>query len=510
MTLKKQLAHNTAAQIIGKVISTLLGLVAISILTRYLGVEKFGWYGTTLGFLQFIAILIDFGLIPVTAQMMSEVPDSIKDEDTKGLASYRSKLFKNLLGFRFVTAVIGLGVAPFIALLFPYPPEVKIAIAFTTISMLAVAINQIFIGFYQSKLITHLQAVGEIIGRIVLIAGLLLCVYAKANFLSVMWAIILSSVAYTIALWIFTRKFSSPSFSFDFDIWKKITIKMWPIALSIVFNVIYLRGDILILSFFRDQVEVGLYVAAYRVIDIVAQTAMMVMGLMLPLLAYAWSKGEDTKFKEHFQLSFNIMMMFAIPMSVALIILSKQIMTIVAGPEYAAAAIPLTLLSVAVFGVYFGAVFGHVAVAVNRQKETLPVYISSAIITLLLYFILVPRYGIIGAAIGSVFSEVFVGFFLYLVVKKYAKFSISLMVSAKALFASILMALVLWLMNSTPYIFSLLSKTTMYVPSLTITKDLLLLLSVLSGASVYALTIILTKAVSPETIQDVLTLKKSS
>ncbi len=485
MSLKKQLAHNTAAQLIGKVISTLLGLVAIGILTRYLGVEQFGWYGTTLGFLQFIAILIDFGLIPVTAQMMSEIPDHITETDTGVLAAYRTRLLKNLLGFRFVTGVIGLGLAPLIALFLPYPHEVKIAISFTTISMLAVSMNQIFIGYYQSKLTTYLQAAGEVIGRIVLIGGLLLCVYYQTHFLSVMWAITLSSVAYTLALWVFTRKHAAIGFAYDLSIWKRIAIKMWPIALSIVFNVIYLRGDILILSFFRDQIEVGLYTAAYRVIDIIAQTAMMIMGLMLPLLAYAWSKGEDAKFKEHFQLSFNVMMMFAIPLSIGISVLSRQIMTIVAGPEFLSAALPLTLLSLAVLGVYFGAVFGHVAVAVNRQKETLPVYISSAIITLILYFLLVPRYGMIGAAMGSVFSEIFVGISLYLVVKKYAQFSLSWVVVGKTIVAGGVMALILYILRGH------------------------LIIAVLTGGVMYAVCLILTRAISTSTILEIVSLKKT-
>jgi len=72
MSLTKKVAHNTIVQIIGKIISTVLGLVAIGMLARYLGQEQFGWYITAISFLQFIGIVIDFGLVPVTAQMMSE------------------------------------------------------------------------------------------------------------------------------------------------------------------------------------------------------------------------------------------------------------------------------------------------------------------------------------------------------------------------------------------------------------------------------------------------------
>ena len=113
-----KIAHNTIIQIVGKIISTIFGLLAVGMMTRYLGTEKFGWYVTAITFLQFVGILIDFGLIPVTAQMLSEPTDD------------KEKLLKNLLGFRLTTALIFLGVAPFIAMFLPYPLEVKIAIGF--------------------------------------------------------------------------------------------------------------------------------------------------------------------------------------------------------------------------------------------------------------------------------------------------------------------------------------------------------------------------------------------
>ena len=94
MTTTRKIAHNTIIQIVGKVFSTALGLLALGMMTRYLGTEQFGWYITTISFLGFIGILIDFGLIPVTAQMMSE-----PQHDKKAL-------FKNLISFRFFTALL--------------------------------------------------------------------------------------------------------------------------------------------------------------------------------------------------------------------------------------------------------------------------------------------------------------------------------------------------------------------------------------------------------------------
>ncbi|MBI5222594.1 MAG: flippase, partial [Candidatus Magasanikbacteria bacterium] len=352
----RAIAHNTIIQIAGKIISVALGLLALGMMTRYLGQEQFGWYITTISFLTFAGILTDFGLIPVSAQMLSE-PEHDK-----------TKLFRNLIGFRLATAIIFLGLAPLVALFFPYPTVVKQAIGLTAVAFLCVAMNQVFFGLYQTKLKMHIPTIGELTGRVVLIIGLWLLINSRAGFLPIMIVVILNSASYTLVLWIAAKKYTRVSPAFDWNIWKAISKKMWPIAIAIIFNVVYLKGDTIILSIFKSQSEVGIYGAAYRVIDILAQTAMMIMGVIMPLLAYNWSRNLKEEFKKYYQQAFDAIMLMAVPIMIGLILLADKIMAFVAGKEFAVAGKPLQVLAIAVFGVYLGAVFGHTAVAINRQK----------------------------------------------------------------------------------------------------------------------------------------------
>lgn len=495
MSITRAIAHNTIIQIAGKIISVFLGLVALGMMTRYLGHEQFGWYITTVSFLQFVGILIDFGLIPVTAQMLAE--DKARADDEADMycspfikgelpATNRSEvrgsiLLKNLLGFRLVTAIIFLGLAPLIALFFPYPREVKIAIGFSTLSFLGTAMNQVLVGFYQTKLKMYLQVIGENIGRIVLVLGLWLLISQKASFLPIMIVIMLSSVSYTAFLWIAAYKETDAGLAFDMTEWKRIMRKMWPVAISIVFNVIYLKGDTIILSLFRSQAEVGVYGAAYRVIDILAQTAMMLMGVILPVLAFNWSRNLVDVFRKHYQQAFDAMMLLAVPMTVGTIMLADRAMTLVAGKDFAISAKPLQILALAVFGVYLGAVFGHTAVAINRQKETMWIYISDAILTLIGYFIFVPKFGMYGAAWMSVFSELYAGILLWLTIQHYSKESIKLATFGKIILASILMA-------ATLYTFD----------------QLHVVLLVAIGIAVYGAMLLAFGAISKETVKEIL------
>jgi O-antigen/teichoic acid export membrane protein len=308
--------------------------------------------------------------------------------------------------------------------------------------------NQILNGYYQATLKMHIQVIGEVTGRIVLVLGLLLLIMQKASFLSVMWLIVLSSVSYTIVLWLSARKSTPAGFGFDWDIWKAIAKKMWPIAISIMFNVIYLKGDIVILSIFKSQTEVGIYGAAYRVIDILAQLAMMIMGVMLPLLAYAWSRNLKHDFRLRYQQSFDAIMLFAVPMAVGTLLLGDKIMLLVAGPKFIESGVVLKVLAFAVFWVYLGAVFGHTAVAINRQKQTIWIFLSDAVLTLIGYFIFIPLYGMHGAAWMTVFSELYAGILLFLTVRHYAQEKLRMKTLSKIIIASVIMGSLLVLFST--------------------------------------------------------------
>lgn len=469
MSTTRKIAHNTIAQLIGKIISTLLGLATIGLMTRYLGVEKFGWYITTISFLQFIGIMTDFGTIVVTAQMLSE---PFHD---------KTKLFKNLFAFRFFTALIFFALAPLVAMFFPYPPEVKLAIIIASLSYFTIELNQVFVGLFQTKLKMHIYAISEIIGRIILAGGVWLLVRIDAGFLPIIAAILVASIIQTVIIWYKARQETAIGLAFDAKIWKDIITKMWPIALSIIFNVVYLKGDLILLSIFTSQTNVGLYGAAYRVLDVITQSAMMIMGTLLPLLAFTWSRKLKHEFKKYYQQAFDIMMLFAIPMMLGAITLSKKIMQFIAGAEFTESEKILSILAIAVFGVFLGAVFGHTAVAINRQKETLWIYISDAIITLIGYLIFIPIYGMLGAAWMSVFSELYAGILLFFTINHYSQEKIHFKTTFKIIFASLIMCLVLVLI-----------------------KNVHVLTSIMIGIIIYGAVISLTKVISQKTINEIL------
>lgn len=466
MSLTQSIAKNTAVQIVGKAASTLLGLAAVAIMTRHLGVEKFGWYATATGWLQFVGIISDFGFTIITAKMLAEPNFD------------QQKLLNNLFTWRFITAFIFQALAPLVFLFFPYPPEIKIAVAITSLSFFAISLNNIFIGYCQAKLQMFAQMSGEVLGRITLVLGLLFTTIINRGFIFTMGVITLASVVYTFYLWIKGPKIQ---FAFDRNISREIFKRIWPTAITVILNAFYLQGDRVILPLYVSQTDVGLYGAAYRIIDLAAQVTAMLMGIMMPLVAFAWSRNLTAEFKTRIQNSFDLVMLVLMPIMAGIAVLAKPIIVLIAGPEFAASANILRLLSLAIFGLVLGNVFGYIALAINRQKQAIWIYLATAIFTTGAYFYFIPRYGIWGAAGASIFAEIFAGAGLLVLAGRYGKFFPKIFTALKILLASAIMGGVIYKI-----------------------QPINIFASILVGIGIYGALIIVLKTVSRQTLAEIL------
>ncbi|MFH1291929.1 MAG: flippase [bacterium] len=472
MSTTKKIAHNTMIQLIGKAISTFLGLLAVAIMTRHLGVEQFGWYVTTTGFLLFIGILCDFGFSVVTASMLSE-----SKHDQK-------KLFNNLFTWRLITALIFNGSAPVIFLFLPYPHTIKMGVLVLSLSFFFISLNHVFIGYYQHKLKMIIQVTAEVLSRLVLVAGLSLMMIGSYGFLPMMFVITVAASIYTGYMWLRSDRIK---LCLDKKISKDIFKKMWPVAIAVVFNAVYLQSDKVILPLYASQVDVGLYGAAFRVVEIVAQVIAMIMGIMLPLLTHAWASKKSEEFKKYFQMSFDLVNLMVLPMIVGILVLSTPIMKLVGGHEFISSGIILRVFTLAMLGIVFGMIFGHIALAIGKQRQSMWIYVTDAIISLTAYIILIPLYGVWGAVIVAVFSQVYAGLGLMMLACYYAKLWPSGKVFLKIIFSSAVMGYLVYILPS-PHV----------------------LVSIVYGMIIYGTLGLALKIISKQTIKEILSKKTLS
>ncbi|MCX6794726.1 MAG: flippase [Candidatus Falkowbacteria bacterium] len=432
MSLAKRVAHNTIIQIAGKIISTVLGLLALAFITRYLGRTGFGEYTTVLTFLTFFAVIADFGLTLVTVQMIS------------ARGNEENKILNNIFSLRLISIIAVLGLAPLIVIFFPYSQAIKIGVLVALASFIFPALNQVIIGLFQKKLSMGRDAVAEVISRLVLLIGIILTKKLDAGLNGILWASVASAAASFAGHYLLAAKFAFIKLEFDWAIWKQIWFKSWPLAITIVLNLIYLRADILFLSLFRGVDEVGLYGATYKVIDVLTTVPFMFAGLILPILTTAWSDKASDYFKRVLQKSFDFMAFITIPLIVGAQFLGRPIMTAIAGKDFAASGLILQILIFGVAAVFLGTMFSHAVIALDRQKKMIGYYIFTSLTAVAAYLFLIPKYSYFGAAAVTIYSEVLIAIFSAICVFKYSRFRPNLVLSLKSLASAAIMGLGLY------------------------------------------------------------------
>jgi O-antigen/teichoic acid export membrane protein len=432
MQLGTKVAYNTIIQVISKVITTVLGLLAVAAMTRYLGTNGFGEYTTIITFLGFFGIMADLGLTLVTVQMISQ-----PGVDEK-------KVLDNLFSLRFLTAIIFLGAAPVVAWFFPYNHDIKIGIIIAVFSFFFIALNQIFTAVFQKNLRMDKVSIAECAGRVVLVAGTLAAVAGNLGLAGILSAIVAGSFVQFVILSFCSRKFIRLGLAFDFSLWKQVASKSWPLAVTIFFNLVYLKTDTLILSLIKSQSEVGIYGAAYKVIDILTTIPFLFAGVVLPILAADWAKHSHERFRKIFQKSFDLMIIMAVPLVVGTQFFARPVMVLVAGPQFAAAGSVLKILIFAVGFVFLSSFLAHIVIAVDKQRQTILAYIFTAVTSVLGYLYFIPRFSYFGAAAITVYSEAAITFFMVFYVIRYANFFPQLKVFLKALAAALVMAAALY------------------------------------------------------------------
>ncbi len=436
MSLSAKIAKNVFIQISGKLVSTLLGLFSLALITRYLGTNGFGEYTTIITFLTFFAVIADLGITLVTVQMIAGIKDKVKE----------NKILSNLFALRLVSIIIFLSLAPLTVAFFPYDAAVKIGVLIAAISFIFPALNQVLVGLFQKRLSIDKVSIAEIASRVILIIGIILTIRLRFGLNGILVTTVVSAATSFVIHYFFSFKFASIKLRFDLSLWKEIIIKSWPLAVTITLNLIYLRADTLILSLFYGPAKVGLYGAAYKIIDVLTTLPFMFAGITLPILTAAWLDKNPKYFNKILQKSFDFMVIVAIPLVVGAQFLSRPIMTLIAGRDFAASGPILKILIFSVAAIFIGTVFSHAIIALNKQKAVIRYYLFTSITTLIAYIILVPRYSYFGAAGVTIYSETAIAIFSIYCVFKYSRFLPKLLISLKALIASLAMAGVIYIL----------------------------------------------------------------
>ncbi len=510
MSIARSIAHNTAIQVAGKIVGTLLSLVAAALVLRHLGAYGMGQYTTVIAFLQIFGILMDAGLYIVLIKQLSPL-------DVRPGEPVDDPMVHTIVTLRIISGIFFLGCAPLVAWALSwfnpaYGGEVLAGIALTTLFYFFISMNQLLSAVFQKALHSEWIAVGELVGKVVLLIATVVAVWLNAGLVPILLTLVLSSGTNFLVNLITANRYVRIRLMVDRSRVKNIFKEAWPIALSIAFGLMYFKGDTIILTFYESAEVVGWYGAPYKILEVLVTLPAMFTGLVLPIITKAWHDHDHELFERVLQRSFDALVLVAVPMVFGTWILSPAIIQVLAGHGFEPSVGVLNLLIIATAAIFLGTLFGYVVVSLNKQRTMLWGYAFIAVTSLVGYFLVIPRFSITGAAWVTVYSEMTVMLIALVIVLRTAHVRLSLVRFLNSIFASAVMVLSIYVA-----VYGLAALTTALVGDewlnyevSTLSSAGLLTVAVVVGTTVYGFVLLLLKCISRQELRELISLRRSS
>jgi O-antigen/teichoic acid export membrane protein len=404
------LAFNTAAQLLAKVVTTLVTLFATYLISKAFGTVGVGEFIAATSYVALFYLLSDFGINAIfTKKVHSE-----KAEEDKSRLFY---FFENLVSVRLI---LGIGIsflAVAILAFLNYPVNVKVAIVFASLLIFNQALFATAAGVFQLKLRYEFSAVAEIVGSLLTLVLLLFFLQAGLGIVYIILAYVLGTGLRSLLALVFARRLvGGLGVGSDTSLWKIYLFSSIPLGMMAIFSQIMANIDKVILSLsplsadlgYNNLQAVGIYGLAYKFFDVSLVLPTYLMNAAFPIFVKT-AGVEPARLKEIVKKLGFTMVGIALVIAVVGFLLAPLVLGFfLEGSDLSGSVQSLRILVLGMPLFYLSALLVWLVVALNEQRYLIAIYFVAALTNLTLNLYLIPRFGYLASAWLTLLSEVII------------------------------------------------------------------------------------------------------
>ncbi len=270
---------------------------------------------------------------------------------------------------------------------------------------------------------------------------------------------------------------------------KELISYSWPLMFSTALARFIVWTDILFLGFYKTVSDVGIYNTAIPTAQLLLIAPTAILNLFVPIITELIAKNNPDEIKTVYQTTTKWIFFINLPITLFFIINSTSLLRILFGAEYSIGFISLIILSI---GYFINSILFASRYMLDSLKKTKFILLNTIIVTIIniiLNLILIPKYGILGAAIATALTTSLFGIINWIKVYSINKINIFRLNYFKSVIASLIAI----------FPISFLLK---------ITGIKTLLLSFILSGIIYLVLMLITKALSKDDLEVINTLLK--
>ena len=391
---QKSLKLNMILNAVRGVLSVLFPLITFPYVSRILGVENIGRYNYSNSIVSYFLLLSGLGIGGY----------AIRDGSAFRENKTELNLFANeMFTINMISTVISYVLLIAVMLIFPGMKAywTLLVILSFQIILKTVGIDWIY-SIYEDYLYITVRGIAFQVFSLVM----LFCFVHTAEDLNVYVLIaVIANAGSSILNYIHARKYVNLRLAKKVD-WKK---HMRPIMILFAMSLtvtIYVSSDITVLGILCGDERVGIYSVSTKIYSIIKNLLSTILVVSIPRLSAQFGTGRLEEFRETAKDIYSTLITAVLPAITGIIILSKPVVLLISGPEYAEASSSLAILGVALFMCMAAWFWGQcVLVPMKRESEVFKVTLFSAILNLVLNLLLIPKWQENAAAFTTLLAE---------------------------------------------------------------------------------------------------------
>lgn len=428
--MAKSVKKNYIYNLIYQIVAIILPFITTPYLSRVLGATNIGIYGYTL---SISAYFILFGSLGIALYGQREIA-----YEQNNIKKY-SKSFIEILSLRIITMTISLAL---FYLIFCINGEFNNYFKILTLELIA---NTLDISWFFQGLEEFKKTVGRNL-IIKTISVILIFIFVKTkNDLNIYFIIYTVSILIgNLSLWLYLPKFITLKYIKKLNLKKHFKATLVLFIPQIAIQIYTILDKTMLGTIIVNKAEVGYYTQAEKMIKLMLTIITSLGTVMLPRIASSYAKGDSETIKIYITRAFNLVFLISIPMIVGIVCISNVFVPWFFGKGYDKVIPIMIILTPILLFIGMSNVIGmQYLLPTKKQKEYTYSVIIGAIVNFLINLILIPRYGAIGAAIGTIIAEATVTAAQISYTKKYIDYKKILKLTKNYFISSIVMLIMI-------------------------------------------------------------------
>jgi O-antigen/teichoic acid export membrane protein len=199
----------------------------------------------------------------------------------------------------------------------------------------------------------------------------------------------------------------------------------------------------IILGYMENFDSVGRYDVGMKFISIFSVLIVSLRPLMISKISN--NSNDKNKIEELVYKSISLVFYISIPICVLLFANIESFIGLFLGAKFVQSAFVIQILAIQILFTGIGDIFvNQILISIGQEKKMLVIMCVLCFLLVMSYIIMIPIFGIYGAAVSSVVAHFLILFLEFYYVNKYIKVQINILEILKCLVAGIICALVLY------------------------------------------------------------------